>query len=84
MPSVRSALKWAMVWAVLAGRPLPAALPAAWRERWTARAGEPPPPDWLDEPATPDDADAAEADRETVDRLFALVPWLRAAAFTGS
>ena len=41
---------WALVWSELAGRPLPEALPPAWRERWQAESPDPLPLRFLDAP----------------------------------
>lgn len=71
---------WAMVWAELAGRPLPQHLPAEWLDRWEGPAEGALPTAWFDapEPAPRHDR-AAAVNRATVDTLFGLVPWLAAA-----
>lgn len=68
---------WAMVWATLAGRPLPPRVDPGFCARWQARAGGPLPADWLDaERPNPLAASAAAVNRRTVDDLLAGVPWL--------
>lgn len=76
---------WAMVWAQLAGRPLPDELPAAWREKWAPRAPVPLPERLLDDPSdykpAPRPADIAAKNRRTAERALAeATAWLRRAA----
>ena len=41
---------YALVFSAMTGRPLPAEVPAGWRERWTATGRDPLPKAYLDEP----------------------------------
>jgi acetoin utilization protein AcuC len=41
---------WAIVWATLTGRDLPAVLPSSWLSRWSSEPDEPMPPTFLDAP----------------------------------
>ncbi len=72
---------WSAVWAIQAGRPLPAEVPAAWRARWAAQASAPLPQHFTDPdlPAPLQAQEAAEHNRFAAEAVLRLaLPYLQA------
>jgi acetoin utilization protein AcuC len=63
---------WSWVWAIVAGKELPAAIDAEWRASWRVRAGEDLPEKWPDVPPhDPRSSAAARIDAGVVDQIVA-------------